>query len=62
MCLIELILRKTNSYVKIAKTFLAKNVSKMRSYPKKLFAAKSVGEFYLQKHPFHKVEGVIFEI
>ena len=58
MCLMLLILRKTYRYVEIAKTFLAKNISKMRSYLKKSFAAKSVREFFCKK----KVEGVIFEI
>ena len=39
-----------------------KNDSKMRSYLKKSFTAKSDREFFCKSVPFHKVEGVIFEI
>ena len=58
MCLILLILRKTNSYVKIVATFLAKNVSTMRtcSYLKKLFAAKNLLGIFLQKRTSHFME------
>ena len=56
---------KTNSCVKIAKTFLAKNISKMRSYDqlsKEIIHSKICQGIFCKSIPFHKVEGVIFEI